>query len=54
MRVGRMRRLPVINGSGALVGIVTLDDILGLLAEEFSLIGRPLEREAPHESRGGP
>jgi CBS domain-containing protein len=49
MRVGRLRRLPVVNGSGALVGIVTLDDILALLADEFSLIGGLLEREAPHQ-----
>jgi CBS domain-containing protein len=49
MRIGRMRRLPVVNGSGALVGIVTLDDILALVAEEFSLIGGLLEREAPHQ-----
>jgi len=49
MRVGRLRRLPVVNGSGALVGIVTLDDILALLAEEFSLIGGLLERESPHQ-----
>jgi CBS domain-containing protein len=52
MRVGRMRRLPVINGAGALVGIVTLDDILALLAEEFSLIGGLLAREAPHQLPG--
>jgi CBS domain-containing protein len=52
MRVGRMRRLPVVNGAGALVGIVTLDDILALLAEEFSLIGALLEREAPHRLPG--
>jgi CBS domain-containing protein len=50
MRVGRLRRLPVVNGSGALVGIVTLDDILALLAEEFSLIGGLLERETPHQT----
>jgi CBS domain-containing protein len=49
MRVGRMRRLPVIDGTGALVGIVTLDDILVRLAEEFSLIGGLLAREAPHQ-----
>ena len=52
MRVGRMRRLPVINGAGALVGIVTLDDILALLTEEFSLIGGLLQREAPHRLPG--
>jgi CBS domain-containing protein len=50
MRVGRMRRLPVIDGNGALVGIVSLDDILALIAEEFSLIGSLLDRETPHPS----
>jgi CBS domain-containing protein len=50
MRMGRMRRLPVLDGVGTLIGIVTLDDILTLLAEEFSLVGELLEREAPHEA----
>jgi CBS domain-containing protein len=48
MRGGRMRRLPVVNGSGALVGMVALDDILALLAKEFSLIGGLVAMEAPH------
>jgi CBS domain-containing protein len=48
MRSGSFRRLPVVNEDGKLVGIVTLDDVLGLLAEEFVLIGGLLEREAPH------
>jgi CBS domain-containing protein len=52
MRVGRMRRLPVVDGAGTLVGIITLDDVLALLAEEFSLIGALLEREAPHRPMG--
>jgi CBS domain-containing protein len=47
MRSGSFRRLPVVNDDGKLVGIVSLDDVLGLLAEEFALIGRLLEREAP-------
>lgn len=54
MRVGRMRRLPVVNGAGQLVGIITLDDVLALLAEEFSLIGGLLEREAPQRPIGKP
>ena len=48
MRSGSFRRLPVVNEDGKLVGIVSLDDVLSLLAEEFVLIGRLLEREAPH------
>jgi CBS domain-containing protein len=48
MRIGRMRRLPVVNGKGTLVGIVALDDILAVLAREFSLVGGLVEAEAPH------
>jgi CBS domain-containing protein len=48
MRTGRFRRMPVVNGSGELVGIITLDDILTLLAEEFSMVRALLERESPH------
>lgn len=47
MRSGSFRRLPVVNDDGKLVGIVSLDDVLSLLAEEFELIGALLEREAP-------
>lgn len=48
MRMGRMRRLPVVNGLGTLVGMVALDDILAVLAREFSLVGGLVEAEAPH------
>ena len=47
MRSGSFRRLPVVNEEGRLVGMFSLDDVLGLLAEEFALIGGLLEREAP-------
>ena len=47
MRSGRFRRLPVVDGDGKLVGLVSLDDILMLLAEEFLEIGQLLRRETP-------
>jgi len=47
MRGGAFRRLPVVDESGELIGIVTLDDILMLLCEEFASIGGLLERETP-------
>jgi CBS domain-containing protein len=47
MRMGRMRRLPVVNGLGQLIGIVTLDDILRLLAEELHDVEQLLEVESP-------
>jgi len=36
MRAEGVRRLPVVNASGTLEGILTLDDLLPLLAEQIS------------------
>ena len=47
MRSGRFRRLPVVDDNRKLVGLVSLDDVLMLLAEEFKDIGQLLERETP-------
>jgi CBS domain-containing protein len=47
MRSGAFRRLPVVDREGKLAGILTLDDVLMLLAEEFAQVGRMLERETP-------
>lgn len=47
MRVGRLRRLPVVDGMDHLVGMVTLDDVLRLLAEELKTIEGLLESETP-------
>jgi CBS domain-containing protein len=47
MQSGSFRRLPIVDEQGQLVGILTLDDILLLLSEELSQVGRLLERETP-------
>ncbi len=47
MRQGAFRRLPVVDESGKLAGIVTLDDILDLLTEEMREIGGVLAEETP-------
>lgn len=50
MRGKGVRRMPVVNGEGMLVGIVTLDDLLELLAEEMVELARLTAAERRHES----
>jgi CBS domain-containing protein len=45
-----IRRLPVINDNGGLVGIATLDDLLLLLSKEINLISKLLVQEQKNES----
>ena len=47
MRDNEIRRLPVVDGDGKLVGVLALDDILSVLAKEFHEIGRLLNRQTP-------
>ena len=47
MRNAGVRRLPVVNGEGALVGIIAFDDILMLLSEELAQIGPLLGKQTP-------
>ena len=49
MKQEGVRRLPVVDAKGALVGIVSADDLLELVAEEMSglaaMVGREFRRE---------
>jgi len=47
MRAGRFRRVPVVDDAGAVDGILTLDDVLGLLAGDFTEIAGILRAEEP-------
>lgn len=47
MRSGAFRRIPVVDEKAMLVGLLSLDDILDLMAEEFNDIGALLRREGP-------
>ena len=45
-----VRRLPVVDDDGGLVGIITLDDLLLLLAKEFSSLTKLVTREQKNEA----
>jgi CBS domain-containing protein len=49
MRDKAVRRLPVVDGQGALIGIVALDDLLSLLADELSELSTLVTREQKKE-----
>lgn len=51
MRDKGIRRLPVVDRDGWLQGIVTLDDLLILLAEEMGEMARLIRREMDREQR---
>ncbi len=50
MRSKGVRRLPVVDDDGSLIGIVTFDDLLLLLAEELSALGRLVEHEQKNDA----
>jgi CBS domain-containing protein len=49
MRLKGVRRLPVTDDAGALVGVVAADDLLILLAEELSALATMVAREHKRE-----
>lgn len=48
MRDLGVRRLPVINERGHLVGIVSMDDILARIARQLGQLGEAVQRELEH------
>lgn len=51
MREHGVRRVPVVAESGALAGILTIDDLLELVAEELGDFVRTIGRERVRETR---
>lgn len=50
MRAIGVRRMPVVDDSGGLVGILTLDDLLELLADELSFLAKLVRHEQDKET----
>jgi len=51
MRAKGVRRVPVVNGVGALLGILSLDDMLGVLAEHVDGLLKVIAQEQAREAR---
>jgi CBS domain-containing protein len=51
LNVRAVRRAPLVDTSGALVGIITLDDLLPALAQELSTLAALMGSQA-HDERG--
>jgi CBS domain-containing protein len=50
MRFKGVRRLPTVDAEGQLVGIVTVDDLLEILAEELGELAQIVAREQSNET----
>lgn len=50
MRYKGVRRLPIVGKAGELIGIVSIDDLLEVLAEEFSELAKIFAREQARET----
>lgn len=51
MRYKGVRRIPVVDAEGQLVGIASIDDLLEVLAEEMTELAKIVARERAHEAQ---
>ncbi len=52
MRAHAVRRLPIVDSEDRMCGVVSVDDILMQMAEQFADVGRLLERQTPKAAAG--
>lgn len=50
MRTNGVRRMPVVDRAGGLVGIISVDDLIQLLSDEMSELAKLIAREQVHEA----
>ncbi len=50
MRINGIRRMPVVDRKGGLVGIISLDDLIQLLAGEMMEVAKAIVREQAREA----
>ena len=48
MAYGSVRRLPVVDRDGRVVGVISLDGVMAQRAEEFTMIGQLLNSQMPY------
>ena len=51
MRTHGVRRIPVVSTAGHLVGLITMDDILGIITEQLTDMVTLIERQTELEAR---
>jgi len=49
-----IRRMPVVDDAGKLIGIVTMDDIVRMLGEEMAAIAKNIEKQSPPMQKEAP
>ena len=52
MRFKGVRRVPIVDAENRLIGIVTIDDLLEVLAEQFGELAKIMAREQARETSG--